>query len=397
MGVEPGDVVDAVIVLPVSVGGDWPSRPAPLAVALSLFSAAVRAGLCAGLALCALGLGAGLQTLIGLNVPSAGAVAASLIGYGAAQVSVHPIFLRIRRAVMTVLANVDIHLARALENASDGLLTFDHEGKLLSINAAARQLFGIAADANLNEYSLTSILGLQARLVMAAVRDPQQTRIRTITCKNGGERHLELAVGAVPGQGTSIGVATVRDVTEQHAKFESMRLIASRDPLTGLANRRAFEQTLKNARASESPLALFICDLDGFKPVNDTWGHQAGDALLQEIANRMVAQAGSDAMVARLGGDEFGILIPRTTAGRAAQAAKRLLAAIGRPYEIKGHAIHVGVSIGIASSTSPQDFQLLMQRADAAMYDAKRAHSGYGFWHAELVPHAATQQIAAAV
>jgi diguanylate cyclase (GGDEF)-like protein len=159
--------------------------------------------------------------------------------------------------------------------------------------------------------------------------------------------------------------------------------------LTGLANRRAFEQALKNAPASEAPLALLICDLDGFKPVNDTWGHHVGDALLQEIAKRMVAQAGSHAVVARLGGDEFGILIPRSTKALAAEAAKRLLGAIGRPYEIKGHCVRVGVSIGIASSTNHQDFQVLMQCADAAMYDAKRSRSGYGFWHGEPVPHAA--------
>jgi len=354
------------------------------------------AGLCVGVALGALGLGEGLQTLIGLTTPSAGVAAASLIGYGAAQVSVHPVFQRIRHAVMTVLANIDIHLARALENASDGLLTFDREGKLLSINAAARQLFGIEGSADLDEYSLTSMLGLQARAVMAAVRDPQQRRVRTIIRKNGIERHLELAVGAVPGEGTSIGVVTVRDVTEQHAKFESMRLIATRDPLTGLANRREFEQAFKNARASEAPLALFICDLDGFKPINDTWGHQAGDALLQEIAKRMLAEAGTHAVVARLGGDEFGILLPRSTEALAAGAAKRLLGAIGRPFEINGKSLHVGVSIGIALSDNHQDFQALMQCADAAMYDAKRSRSGCGFWRGEPARRTA-QPIAKAV
>ena len=372
-----------------------------LAALMALWCAHVNArvggGLCAGVALSALGLGAGLQTLIGLNMPSACAVAASLIGYGAAQVSVHPVFQRVRHAVITVLANIDIHLARALENASDGLLTFDREGKLLSINAAARQLFGIEGNADLDAYALTSMLGLQARAVMAAVRDPQQRRVRTIIRKNGIERHLELAVGAVPGEGTAIWVATVRDVTEQHAKFESMRLIATRDPLTGLANRRAFEQALKNAPASEAPLALLICDLDGFKPVNDTWGHHAGDAVLQEIAKRMVAQVGLHAVVARLGGDEFGILIPRSTKALAAEAAKRLLGAIGRPYEIEGHCMHVGASIGIALSNNHQDFQMLMQCADAAMYDAKRARSGFGFWHGEPVPHAAAQPISRAV
>jgi len=357
------------------------------------FSAPIGAGLCAGITLGALGLGAWLQTFVGLTTPSAGTVAASLIGYGAAQVIVHPAFQRVRHAVMMVLANIDIHLARALENTSDGMLTFDREGTLLSINGAARQLFGIGGS-KLDECSLTSMLGLQARAVMSAVRDPQQRRVRTVIRQNGIERHLELAVSAVPGDGPSIGVATVRDVTEQHAQFETMRLIATRDPLTGLANRRAFEQAFKSARAdSEASLALFICDLDGFKPVNDTWGHQTGDALLREIANRLVAQAGSAALVARLGGDEFGILMPRSTEALAAEAAKRMIGAIGRPFEIDGKCVHVGVSIGIALGASHQDVQALMECADAAMYDAKRVRSGCAFWRGKPVPHATAQPI----
>jgi diguanylate cyclase (GGDEF)-like protein/PAS domain S-box-containing protein len=343
------------------------------------------AGLCAGVVLNALGLGLGLQTLVAQTVPAAGAVAASLIGYGIAQVAVHPAFRRVRHAVMTALANIDIHLANALENTSDGLLTFGRDGKLLSINTAARELFGIEGQAELAQYSLTSMLGLQARALMVAVRDRQQRRVRTIIRKNGIESHLELAVGAVPGDGPAIGAATVRDITEQHAQLEAMRLIATRDPLTGLANRRAFEQALKNIRPDEAPLALFICDLDGFKPVNDTLGHQAGDALLQEIARRMVAQAGAHAVIARLGGDEFGIVIPRSTETCAAETAERLLSTIGRPYEINGNGVHVGVSIGIALSANNRDFQVLMERADAAMYEAKRSRCGYGFWRAGAV------------
>jgi len=357
------------------------------------FSAPIGGGLCAGVALAALGLGVWLQTFVGLTTPSAGVVLASLIGYGAAQVIVHPALQRVRHAVMTILANIDIRLARAVENTSDGLLTFDRDGTLLSINAAARQLFGIEGS-NLYECSLTSMLGLQARAVMSAVSDPQQRRVRTVIRQHGIERHLELAVSGVPGDGTSIGVATVRDVTEQHAQFETMRLIATRDPLTGLANRRAFEQALKSARGdSEALLALFICDLDGFKPVNDTWGHQTGDALLREIASRLVAHAGAQALVARLGGDEFGILMPRSTEALATEAAKRIIGAVGRPFEIDGKWVHVGVSIGVALGESNQDGQALIECADAAMYDAKRAHSGCAFWRGKPVPHATAQPI----
>jgi diguanylate cyclase (GGDEF)-like protein/PAS domain S-box-containing protein len=350
------------------------------------------ASFCSGVALFALGLGAGLQTLIGLMAPSAGVVAAVLAGFASAQVVVHPALQRVRHAVWTVLANIDIGLARALESTSDGLLIFDREGRLLSINSSARQLLAVEPKGSPDGISLAAMLGPQADAVMSAVRDRQNRRVRTMIRKNGVERHLEFAVNAIPGGGADGGIATVRDVTEQHAQLEALKFIATRDPLTGLANRRAFEKAAKSARGTiGAPLALFICDLDGFKPVNDTWGHHAGDAILREIGNRLVAEAPAHAVVARLGGDEFGVLIAHSSEALAIETARRLVSRIRQPVEINSERITVGVSIGIALDTERQDIHVLMECADAAMYEAKRAGCGYELWRPKQLPNAAAQ------
>jgi diguanylate cyclase (GGDEF)-like protein len=151
-----------------------------------------------------------------------------------------------------------------------------------------------------------------------------------------------------------------------------------------LRNRRAFEEELRQACAgAEGPFALLLCDLDGFKQVNDTLGHAAGDALLREIAFRLVVETKPHGIVARLGGDEFGILLQPSTQALAAATAQRLVEAVARPIRIGNEDAAVGVSIGIAlGSRTPKaqlDAKALMAGADAAMYDAKRRRAGYGF------------------
>ena len=161
---------------------------------------------------------------------------------------------------------------------------------------------------------------------------------------------------------------------------EGLSRIATEDALTGVANRRAFAEALQHAYAgNERQFALFLCDLDGFKQVNDTMGHQAGDVLLREIATRLVAETGPGGIVARLGGDEFAILLPQAAHALASEAAQRFIGAVARPIAIEGRSVNVGVSIGIALGIRHSDEHALMESADAAMYAAKRSGVGYGF------------------
>jgi diguanylate cyclase (GGDEF)-like protein len=161
---------------------------------------------------------------------------------------------------------------------------------------------------------------------------------------------------------------------------EVLSRIATEDALTGVANRRAFAEALRHVYAgNERQFALLLCDLDGFKQVNDTMGHKAGDVLLREIATRLVTETGPSGIVARLGGDEFAILLLQATHALAAEAAQRFVDAVARPIAIDGRSVNVGVSIGISLGTRHGDEHALMESADAAMYAAKRSRAGYGF------------------
>ncbi len=369
-------------------------------------SARKGAVLCAGAALAVASGAAWLQVSAGLMAPAAGAIAAVVLGYAAAQVAVHPAFRRLRLAGNTLMAGIDVRLARVLDHTAHGLLTFDRDGKVLSINSAASRLLGVEPKRDTRALSLPAILGPQADAVLGAVRDQHASRTQTVLHQGAARRWLELAVNAVAGEGGWTGVATVRDVTEQHAQIEALSRIACQDPLTGLRNRRAFEEGLRQACAgaaapsahapsAEVPFALLLCDLDGFKQVNDTLGHAAGDVLLREIAFRLVVETKPHGIVARLGGDEFAILLQPSTQTPAAATAQRLVDAVARAIRIGTEEVAVGVSIGIALGSRTQkapvlDPKALMASADAAMYEAKRQRTGYGFAPAGGEPAAAT-------
>lgn len=172
---------------------------------------------------------------------------------------------------------------------------------------------------------------------------------------------------------------TVADVSDRvHAEQEANRL-AHHDPLTGLPNRMQFYKALEGALKTpgEGDVVVYCLDLDGFKPVNDTFGHAAGDTVLVEVAERLRQQTG-EFMVARLGGDEFAILFQTTNPSKT-DLADRCLAAFERPFTVKGIPIRIGVSIGIASAPMDgNDREALMQAADRALYMAKKA--GRGVW-----------------
>jgi diguanylate cyclase len=184
--------------------------------------------------------------------------------------------------------------------------------------------------------------------------------------------------------GTSLLVATgflLRMVLQQHTQLvdllelkRQMRDLANTDPLTGLINRRAFSEKVEHALAASGPDASFafaLLDLDGFKPVNDQFGHTAGDDLLKDIAARLRDAFGGDGVVARLGGDEFAILV-LSSAPQFRGVAQHALAALVAPFSIAGRPTQIGASIGV--SHFPADganMHALFEAADQALYAAK--------------------------
>lgn len=172
-------------------------------------------------------------------------------------------------------------------------------------------------------------------------------------------------------------VLAVRDITERKAAEEHIRYLALHDSLTSLPNRRGLEivltQVIESSRKAGCESAILGLDLDGFKAVNDTLGHHAGDILLREVAARFQGQLRDADYLARLGGDEF-IIILRTIGSKndPVQLAKRLIACLWKPFRLSGHDAYVGVSIGVAVCPRDGDnAQMLLKCADIAMYQAK--------------------------
>ncbi|MEZ0493810.1 diguanylate cyclase domain-containing protein [Kineococcus sp. TBRC 1896] len=202
-----------------------------------------------------------------------------------------------------------------------------------------------------------------------------------------GEVWLELAAAAwpAPGDGGRPGeigaVVQVADVTQRRLVQRRLREAALHDPLTGLPNRTLLEDRLRHALSaaarSGDRVALLYCDLDDFKPVNDTGGHAAGDHVLIDVADRLTAAVRPGDTVARLGGDEFAVVCPGLPdEASAADVAERVVAAMTDPFPVAGWRFQVGISVGLAMADASQDATRVLQQADQAMYAAKGSGKG---------------------
>ncbi|MBN9311401.1 bifunctional diguanylate cyclase/phosphodiesterase, partial [Devosia sp.] len=165
-----------------------------------------------------------------------------------------------------------------------------------------------------------------------------------------------------------------RDVTEAKRNEDAIAHLARHDALTGLPNRMHFQEALEAGLAGlgAGSFAVLSIDLDDFKQVNDTLGHQAGDRLLREVAGRLGYCAGAQGLVARLGGDEFALLLKLGRPDEATRMAQSILSALAEPFTIEGETVHVGASIGIA--LAPRDGatgESLLHSADVALYRVK--------------------------
>jgi diguanylate cyclase (GGDEF)-like protein len=207
----------------------------------------------------------------------------------------------------------------------------------------------------------------------------------TLIRKDGRRIEVVVSAGTIEMDGKSYTTGTIRDVTEQRQVQRQLEHNATHDLLTGLPNRLYFEQELAAAiagsRASDhSDYAVLFLDLDGFKVVNDSLGHASGDQLLVQIADSLRLELGDHALVARYGGDEF-TLLPHgsCTRVRAEQLAQRVLTLLGGSFEINGHRVFSGASLGVVLGhpdyESPEQ---VLRDADTAMYRAKaRGKSAY--------------------
>jgi diguanylate cyclase (GGDEF)-like protein/PAS domain S-box-containing protein len=271
-------------------------------------------------------------------------------------------------------------LAEVLDLMPDAVCVVDTEGRLLFVNASFERILGYAPDEVLGRpiFDLVhpddrAATTRQAEQVMAGTLQ-RHFRNRYVH-KDGHSVDIQWSARWLPDHGVRIGVG--REVTELRRAERELEHYASHDPFTGLPNRRQLQNELRSAiahaAATGDGIAVLYLDLDGFKEVNDRGGHNAGDRLLREVAQRLQQGLRQGDLVARFGGDEFVALLPSCCRAEAARIADGLRAGLSPPYTLPDGPFQLDASVGIACfPTDGSDPEALIAHADRAMYAAKR-------------------------
>ena len=294
--------------------------------------------------------------------------------------------VRIMRRAEHALRISETRFRGAFEDAPLGMALVNADLQIIEGNNWLAAMMDIKPD-QLPQHDLTDLLvpeerpGLeQALQELISGASTRLHREQQLQRPNGELRNATLhAVAQQDSEGApKYLIIQLTDVTDIKRSQEQMERLAFYDPLTNLANRRLFmdrlEQTLQHATRSGRPAALFYLDLDQFKKVNDVLGHEIGDELLKNVAERLRTCVRREDTVGRPGGDEFNILLHEVRdADAAAHVADHVLAVLREPVIIGGHRLQTTTSIGIAMIPDDgSDANALVQRADQAMYRAKQ-------------------------
>ena len=283
---------------------------------------------------------------------------------------------------------VEARFASLIRNAADVILITDVDGRLRFASPAAERVFGLhpedIAGRNVQEFwSQTNKQRFADFLAEIEATSGQTVGPLEIAVKTGERIFTLESLGSNLLKDPAVaGIAlNFRDVSERKALEEQLRQLAFHDPLTLLANRSLFRDRVDHALAlaqrAGHDIAVLFLDLDNFKNVNDTLGHNVGDRLLQAAAQRLVTCTRATDTVARLGGDEFAILIEGVQdRGAVEQLAALITRNLGEPLLVDGNAVQVATSIGVAFPTGGDTPEQLLRNADIAMYGAKTAGKG---------------------
>jgi diguanylate cyclase (GGDEF)-like protein/PAS domain S-box-containing protein len=301
--------------------------------------------------------------------------------------------LREQRAVDIVEARY----ASLIKNASDVFVIADPDGRLRFASPAAERTFGIDPESLIGR-NLLDLWGegdrerLGAFLADVASEPGRVVGPIEVAVQVGERRSILESDGRNLVEDPAIAglVLNFRDVSERKSLEEKLRKLAFFDPLTLLANRSLFwnrvEHALALSQRSGTQVAVMFLDLDNFKNVNDSLGHDAGDRMLQAAAQRLVQSTRPSDTVARLGGDEFAILLEGIRREEdVAEVAASITAAFRAPLHLDGRDIDTSASIGVACSQAGDDTEQLLRNADIAMYRAKGAgKSRYALFHPSM-------------
>lgn len=286
--------------------------------------------------------------------------------------------------------SADALFARAASQAGLGAWTCDLDDSVVGWTAGVFDLFGVAPDDRLDRRDTVALYDEESRSEMERQRAFAITHARPFTMEaqivrpDGGRRWMRLSADVIRENGRTTRLFGLKqDITDEKFRWEALRRLAENDALTGLASRAVYQNVFLNSprvQPGVAPLgALVLFDLDGFKQVNDRFGHAAGDACLKAFAERLSGAFPDAPMVARIGGDEFALLADiRLSPLALERRVARLLADITRPLIWRGHLLTVGASAGMALAADPHryDAEELSVIADKALYAAKAAGRG---------------------
>jgi len=297
-------------------------------------------------------------------------------------------FNRLEKAERRLRAS-EARLSAILEHANDAVVSIDQNARIIQWNRAAEQLFGWRFDEAIGRDAIELLAPIHQRestrrLLEESAHKPSISgiNIRKEVCalhRTGSELTLECSLGVLQMEEWREFTAFLHDISARKQLEQALRDLAQTDALTGLANRRQFMDLLHLAIArsqrSKVQLALFYMDLNGFKLINDTLGHDVGDQALCEFAQRLTGCVRETDVIARLGGDEFTLLAEGIETREQAEALAHKIIATLQP-SLQGTDIYLATSIGISLYDGSADADSYLRQADAAMFAAKRQTDG---------------------
>ncbi|MFA0157565.1 diguanylate cyclase domain-containing protein [Vibrio sp. 10N.261.46.A3] len=278
--------------------------------------------------------------------------------------------------------------AGVFENSKDGLIVLNSSNVITMVNPAITQLLGYHSDLLVGKTPFEVFSWQQFSSLMPTIRS---------SLDNYGQWQGEVWEKSASGTLVPMFVKVNRVASDNEKdefdmvltlsdlsnvkEMERLEHLAHHDALTGLANRaqlyKIMDDVVTSSHYSNQHFAVIYLDLDGFKEVNDNYGHDAGDEILKEVSNRLLSQVRAGDLVARLSGDEFVLIIKQTNKVLLAKLAERLLDLIGQQVNYKQRSLHVGASLGIhLVDGSERDIDVILKVADEAMYQAKRKGKG---------------------
>jgi diguanylate cyclase (GGDEF)-like protein/PAS domain S-box-containing protein len=280
-----------------------------------------------------------------------------------------------------------------IESSADGIFAFNRECRFTVWNPAMEQLFGFnkwrvigkyASDIfpSVNNTGIDHLFvdTLEGKTVTIDGWAPLESRTGERVYYEGQSSPLLTETGSISG-----GLAIIRNITRRKEAEEALQHQTRHDSLTNLPNRALLLEHIAEAKLVAdqvgSVMALLMLDLDHFQEVNNTFGHQYGDQLLQQVGQRLCQAVGGAAIIARLGGDEFAIFLPAADEINARQIAQAISVVLEEPIQVEDNSLQVEASIGIALYPAHgADSLTLLRHADVAMYVAKKGHEGHALY-----------------